>query len=258
MPDTAILVGSVELANQSLLIDGNPEAIAAGSYYLRHGTAGISLFDALELAMTNAGLAGVQVELQRNLLVRIQALGNFEITLSARLQRLLGFSGTQGPGNNSYEATLVSPLLWAPGYPATPASRAGKAGYKVPHVTRHKADDGSRQEAQYFGEEVWQELEWPFVPADLLQVADADDDGGSLEGLFEEVLKYNRPFQWYPAENTHPDSDSLLSWGTVFGPYQLRDDLGKPNWYDRIRANADDIGGGVGMKLHLVEELSNA
>ncbi len=258
MPDTAILVGSVELANQSLLIDGNPEAIAAGSYYLRHATASISIFDALEAAMVNAGLAGVQVELQQNLLIRIQALASFELTLSARLQRLLGFSGTLGPGFNSYEATLVSPLLWAPGYAATPASRAGKVGYKVPHVTRHKADDGSRQETQYFGEEVWQELEWPFVPADLLSVPDDTDDGGSLEGLYEEVLKYNRPLQWYPDENLNPASSSLVSWGEAFGPYQLREDLGNPNWYDRMRANADDIGGGVGMKLHQVEELSNA
>lgn len=258
MPDTAILVGSVELAAQSCTVNGGAAVeIPAGSYYLRHATAGISLFDALEDLMLSEGLTGAAVRLLQNQRIRISALASFSMTLSSRLQRLLGFSGALGPGANTYDATLPSPLLWAPGFPATPGSRAGKSGYKVPHVTRHKSDDGSRQETQYFGEEVWQELEWPFVPAELLQVPDDEDDGGTLEGLYEECLKFNRPFLWHDSMNLNGSTNSVI-WSSAYGPYQLRNDIGNPNWYDRIQANADDVGGGVAMDLHLVEELSNA
>ncbi len=256
MPDTALLVGSVELSTQTITVNGGGAIdIAAGSYYLRHSTPALSLFDAVQDAM---GLGGASVTLRRNMRVRISALAGFDMTLSSRLQRLLGFDTALDTGATRYDAALVSPLLWAPGYPGTPASRAGKTGYKVPHTTRHKSDDGSRQETQFFGEEVWQELEWAFVPADLLMVPDDEDNGGALEGLYEETLKYGRPFHWHETISTDTEDDNAIIWTPSFGPYQLRDGLGNPNWYDRIRANTDDIGGGVGMKMHLVEELSNA
>jgi len=256
MPDTALLVGSVELSSQTITVNGGGAiTVPAGSYYLRHETPSLSLFDAVADAM---GLAGAALTLGLNRRVRISALAPFSMTLSSRLQRLLGFDAALGGGQIAYDAALISPLLWAPGYLGTPASRAGKAGYKVPHTTRHKSDDGSRQETQFFGEEVWQELEWAFVPADLLMVPDDEDDGGALEGLYEECLKYGRPFHWYETMSLQDGDDESVIWRPSFGPYQLRDGLGNPNWYDRIQANADDIGGGVGMKMHLVEELSNA
>lgn len=258
MPLTAVLVGSVELSAQSITVDGGGAVeVPAGSYYLRHATASLSLFDTLAATMASTGLVSASVTLLNTQRVRISALPNFSMTLSPRLQRLLGFDAPLGGGSNSYVANLPSPLLWAPGYLATPGSRAGKAGYKVPHVTRHKSDDGSRQETQFFGEEVWQDLEWPFVPAELLSVPDDDDDGGTLEGLYEETLKYGRPFLWHESMQLN-GSTSAVGWPGAFGPYQLRRDLGRPNWYDRIQRNADDIGGGVSMQLHQVEELSNA
>lgn len=257
MPDTAVLLGSVELAAQSVTVDGGAAVeIPAGSYYLRHATASLSLFDALEDLMTSEGLLLASVTLRQNGLVRISAGGVFAMTLASRLQRLLGRTSPMA-GASSYDGDVPSPLLWAPGFVATPASRAGKTGYKVPHTTRHPSDDGSRIETQFFGEEVWQELEWPFVPAELLSVPDDEDDGGTLEGLYEECLKYGRPFMWHPSMSFDGSTNGVI-WTSAFGPYQLRDDLGSPNWYDRIQRNADDIGGGVAMKLQLVEELSNA
>lgn len=256
MPDTALLVGSVELSAQSVTVNGGSAVeIPAGSYYLRHATTGISLFDALEDLMTSEGLMAVSVTLRQNGLVRISAGSIFSMTLSSRLQRLLGRTSAMN-GAFSYDADVPSPLLWAPGYLATPSSRAGKAGYKVPHTTRHPSDDGSRIETQFFGEEVWQELDWPFVPAELLSVPDDEEDAGSLEGLYEECLKYGRPFLWHDSMAFSGSTNGVI-WSNAFGPYQLRDGLGNPNWYDRIQANADDIGGGVAMKLQVVEELSN-
>lgn len=253
MPNTALLVGSTDILDQTLTVNGGPAlTLPAGRYYLRHPTPALSLLDTLEATL---GLPGGAVRLTRGLRVRIQALPLFEMTLPGRLQRLLGFNAPLTGPEAVYEAALVSPLLWAPGYLATPSTRAGKAGYKVPHTTRHKSDDGSRQETQFFGEEVWQELEWAFVPADLLSLPDEEDDGGTLEGLYEEVLKYGRPLHWYPEVETVADSNPI-AWTPSFGPYQLRRELaGGGNWYTRIQSNTDDVGGGVDMDLHLVEEF---
>lgn len=253
MAITSLLVGSVVLADQSITIDGSPETITGGRMYLRHPTQAISLIGVLEQALDDAGVTGADVAILENLHTRVSALGVFSLSLSARLQRLLGFTGALA-GQSSYDSPQVSPLLWAAGYRATPASRAGKAGYKVQHTTRHKSDDGSRQETQWFGEETWQELEWPFVPVEKLSVADGDDDGGTFEGLYEETLKYGYPFHYYEAVNV-VDDDSTIGWPSSFGPYQIRSDVG-PNWYSRIRAGTDDIGGGVSLDMHLVEELT--
>jgi hypothetical protein len=257
MPDTSVLIGSVEIAAESITVNGGGAVnIAAGSYYLRHATASISLLDTLAALITSEGVGGVSVNIRQDSRVRITALGAFDITLSARLQRLLGYSVAHD-GSAAYAATLISPLLWAPGYLGTPATRLGKLGYKVPHTTDHKSDDGTRVERQYFGEDTWQELSWDFIDAARLMVPDASDDGGTLEGLYEECLKYNRPFQWYDVVSLDGTSSGVI-WPAPFGPYQMRRELGRPNWYDRIRKDLDDVGGGVNMDLIAVEELSNA
>ncbi len=253
MAITSLLVGSTVIADQPITIDGSPEVVSGGNLYLRHPTASLSLINQLQSELAMAGIVGPSVVVLENLLIRVAALEQFDLVLSARLQRLLGFTSAT-TGLSSYTSQLVSPLLWAAGYRATPGSRAGKAGYKVQHMTRHKADDGSRQETQWFGEEVWQELEWPFVPTEKLSVADDEDDGGTFEGLYEETLKYGYPFHYYESVNVVAD-DSPIGWTPSFGPYQLRTDPGNPNWYDRIVSNADDIGGGVGLQMHLVEEI---
>ena len=257
MPETALLVGAVPTAPQTITVNAAPPAqLSAGTYYLRHPDPSLSLIDAVEQLMDDEGVLGADVSVRQNLRVRISSLANFQLTLSGRLQRLLGFEGPLAGGQSIYDAPRISPLLWAPGYRATPTSRAGKAGYKVPHTTRHKSDDGSRQETQFFGEEVWQELEWDFIPSELLSVADGEHDGGTFEGFYEEVLKYGRPFHYYESIVTLPTTNAI-GWTSSFGPYQLRDEI-DPVWYRRIRSNTDDISGGVGLELHLVEEYSNA
>lgn len=253
MAETALLVGSVPL-DVSVTIDGSAQAIE-GDFYLRHATGALSLLQEFEDAMTAAGLGSPAVTMRENLRVRLADAGTFDVTWnSTALRDLLGFTGNLS-GASSYDATNPSPLLWAPGYPATPIGvRTSKRGYLVPHTTFHAADDGSEVQTQSFGSERWIELQWRTLLTGALQVADGSNVGNTLEGFYEYVLQYGYRMRHHQSVTTSTGTGAL-AWNdsTAFGPYQLRRPL-DPAWYERIIDNADVYGGPVRLDLKLVEE----
>jgi hypothetical protein len=252
--ETALLVGSVPL-DVSVTIDGSAQAIE-GDYYLRHATGALSLLTAFQTEMTAAGVAAAAVTVRENLRIRLASSGTFDVTWSSTaLRELFGFTGNLS-GASSYDATNPSPLLWAPGYPATPRSHVSKAGRTVPHVTFHAADDGSEMRTQHFGSEVWQDLSWRTLLSSRLTVPDGTDTGNTLEGFFEEVLQYGYRFRYHQSVVTST-ATTALDWNdsVAFGPYQLRRPMDH-DWYERIIANADVYGGPVKLELKLVEEYA--
>lgn len=254
MAETALLVGSVPL-DVSVTIDGSAEAIV-GDFYLRHATGALSLLQEFEDAMTAAGVASPDVTMRENLRIRLAAGATFTVTwASTALRDLMGFTGNLS-GASSYDATNPSPLLWAPGYPATPGNtRTSKRGYLVPHVTFHSADDGSSKQTQHFGSERWLELEWRTLLTSALVVADGSNTGNTLEGFYENVLQYGYRLRYHQSVTTSSSAASELAWNdsVAFGPYQTRKPV-EPDWYNRIIANADVYGGPVKFDLGLVEE----
>lgn len=253
MPDTALIVGSVPL-DVAVTIDASPEDIE-GSYYLRHATAALSLLDAFGAAMTSAGVAAAAVTMRANFRVRLASSGVFTVTWNSTVLRdLLGFTGNLS-GSSSYTATNASPLLWAPGYPATPTTIPGKAGYVVPHTTWHSNDDETAVQTQHFGSGVWQELDWALVPTERLQVADSANDGNTFQGLFRTVMQYGYRFLYHQSVEEETADTNALDWNDAdaFGPYQLRSPI-DPSWYKRLVENADDYGAGIGLEMKAVED----
>lgn len=253
MAETALLVGSMPI-DAALTIDGNATTIE-GNYYLRHATGSLSALQVLEDRLVDEGVTAT-VTMLENLLIQIESSsGNFDLTWNSTILReIYGFAGNL-TGADTYTAANPSPLLWAPGYPATPRSRTHKRGRLVPHTTFHAADDGSSRQTQHFGSEIWQELRWGTLLTERLQVPDGDDVGNTLEGLFEYVLQFGYRLMHHQSVVVDYNDDDPLSWNDseAFGPYQLREEM-DPDWYERIIANADAYAGPVVLELAISEE----
>lgn len=255
MADTALLVGSQPF-NANVTIAGNARTVV-GNFYLRHATAAISLLAKMVTEMGAAGVGSPAATMRQNLRVRLAGAANFTVTWNTTaLRDALGFTGNLS-GQSSYDAPNPSPLIWAPGYPATPRTRTSKAGYIVPHTTFHAADDGTTVETQHFGSELWQELEWRTLLAGRMSVADSADNGDTLEGLYESVLQFGYRLMYHQSVTTASSPTSELAWNdsTAFGPYQPRKPF-DPDWYNRIIDNADVYAGPVKFELKRVEEYA--
>jgi len=121
MPISAWLIGSYRgLPEQTLTIEGAPQVIDAGSYYLYDATAGLSLLTQLGAALLDEVVGGSAV-LLRNRKVRLSGSNPFDLTwpVDGVLRGLLGFTGNLA-GQATYTAPNISPLLWSPGRTETP------------------------------------------------------------------------------------------------------------------------------------------
>lgn len=255
MAETALLVGSVPL-DVSVAFNLSIQSIE-GNFYLRHSTAALSLLQEMVDAMTAAGVAAPTATIRENLRVRLTSSGAFTVTWnSTQLRDILGYTGNLGSGT-THDAPNPSPLLWAPGYPATPKTRTSKQGYIVPHVTFHAADDGSSVQTQHYGSERWQELKWRTLLTSRMQVPDGDDTGNTLEGLYENVLQYGYRFMYHQSVVTDFAGTDAIDWNDAeaFGPYQLRKPI-DPSWYERIIQNADSYAGPLELEMKRVEEYA--
>lgn len=253
MAETALLIGSRPV-NVAVTIAGSARTIV-GNFYLRHTTAAISLLDRCQTEMTAAGVGSAAVTMRENLRIRLAGAGVFTVTWnSTDLRDWFGFTGNLS-GASSYDAPNPSPLLWAPGYLATPTTIQGKAGYVVPHTTFHSSDDESSVETQHFGTGTYQELDWALVQTSRLMVADGGVLGNTFEGLYRYVLQYGYRFRYHQSVQEGSSAANALPWNdsVAFGPYQLRSPL-DPSWYRRLVANADDYGAGIGLEMKVVEE----
>ena len=250
------LVGSAALAAQSVTIDGTPEAIAAGTYYLYDATASLSLLSKMVAAMTAAGVAAAAGVVLLNRKVKLSSSGVFTVTWPADgvLRDLLGFSGNLAAAS-SYTASAISPLLWSPGKPESPQrSPLGVAGHRVYNTQIGVAEDGTTFSTTS-GYRTIQEYRWTYVHTSRVQTS--AEAGGEFARFFSEVLIKAR-WKLYRAIAEDDTSTTAVTWPTAIGPYFMTPDSRAPDW-DFNRSSGFEFGdcrNDLALKCHVVPEVS--
>lgn len=256
--DTAWLIGSTFLEAVNIEVNGNPQAVAGGYRYLRSDNAALSLIAAFEDAIQEEEATAV-VTITRGRHVRITADNAVSVDwLSATtLRDLLGFTGNLSSGT-SHVAPNVSPLLWSPGWPATPETLLGTAGYVTNDQSRMVSADGTRVLVTSYYEQVHQDLSWTHILAERLRVAAGVAGGGTFHELHEQSLKLGYSVRYYETiDEEDGDDATAVTWDDTadnsFGPYVLRSV--DPRWYRRVLENAD-LYGSITLPLMQVAEYT--
>lgn len=251
MSASAWFVGSITLPEQELDVDSTAVTVDAASYYLRHATSTLSLIDYLGSAIASALGGTCTITLRRNRAVRIAFNTARSVTWGAATQvrDLLGFTGNLASAA-THDAPNVSPLLWSPGYLATPTTIAGVTGYTVPHQSIYKSADGSQVYCDHFSDETWQELEWTHIMPDRMRVA-TGTGGGTFHEFFEQCAMLRRRFL-YHQEIEEDTSTTAATWDTALGPYVLREDF-NGDWYRRNVPYAE-VSSPLTLPLQAVDE----
>jgi hypothetical protein len=227
---TSLLIGSSrDFPDSTVTIDGNAETVeaSAGSLYLVHPTAALSLLAQLLAAMTSAGVSAPAVALLESRKVRVSASGTFTVTWTDTLPRdLLGFTGNLS-GAATYTAENISPLLWAPGLTETPSAGVlGLLGSKHQDASSAVAPDGT-QVVSRFGTQRLNSFSWRYVAKARHQTA--SELGGEWHTFYDQVLVRGAKFLLYREVIDDEASSTPLSLGTPLGPMEM--DIGKAaNW----------------------------
>jgi hypothetical protein len=244
MPLSSWLVGSVQLEASGFEVNGVNVPTPGGELYLRSANAMLSLVDLVEAAIqTEVPTASLFITLGRRvrLLPQVGDPVSIDWLANTRLRDLLGWTGVLASSDVGRTAPNVSPLLWSPGWIATPETRLGTAGYVHTDATRHTSADGTRHLVTTYYEQIRQVLSWTEIEADRMRVDAATAGGGTFHELYEQSLKRGMSFRWY-VEQLEVDGDNTpVTWDdsaiNSFGPYALSE----PNdrYYSRVVANAD-------------------
>lgn len=251
---SAWLVGSTTWA-ATITVDATPVAMTTNrTHYLRHSTASLSLIDTLASDIVTAVGGTCTITVRRNRRVRIVFNTARTITWGTGtvLRDLLGFTGDLGSAA-THDAPGVSPMLWSPGYLATPATIAGTDGYTQQHQSYYKSDDGTQIYVDHLGEETWQELSWSHIVPERLRVA-TGTGGGTFHELFEQFAKLGRRMLYHEEIDELDSSSDAVTWDTARGPYVLRAET-RGNWYQRNVPNAE-VSSPLELPLHQVDEYS--
>jgi hypothetical protein len=251
------LVGSVTIAQQDFTANGFACSIPAGTYYLRsqNGNLGLtSMFDSE--VEDETGVVSDGSVIRRDRLFETNWLANVAINWGAAtvLRDLLGFTGNLAAGTQ-HVATNISPLLWSPGYPATPKTIPGVSGYTKPHQAKSKSDDGSQVYVYHFGTETWQDLEWSHIyPSRLRTTGTTAAQGGTFHQFYQQCLMLGSRFFHYEQVTEDSSSTADVTWPTGLGPYVIRGDM-DGDWYER-RVKGADISSPLKLQLQVVDEVS--
>lgn len=262
MTASAWFIGSITIPAQTMQIlqGATLEAIVlpAGTYYLRHSTAGLSLLDAMVTAINAHSLiTGAAAVVRRDRRTQLSATQTFSITWAADnvLRNLLGFDANLTPVATSFASTYISPLLFSPGYLATPSTIEGVTGYTVPHQSIRKSADGTQVQCDHYGEETWQELSWTHImPSRLRTAGTTAAQGGTFHQFFQQCAMLRRRFLYHQEIDEDDASTSAVTWDTALGCYVLRPEF-DGNWYRRNVPFAD-VSSPLDLPIHLVAEYA--
>ena len=89
------LIGSVEIAAQTITINGSDVVVPAGTYYLRDATAGLSLIAAVETALASI-VVSTTVRILGTRRVQIAAGVSLTLTIPAVLQPSVTYAISSG------------------------------------------------------------------------------------------------------------------------------------------------------------------
>lgn len=247
------LVGSLRLAsNATITVGGVPVVIAAGSYYLRDATAGLSLIDALETAIASQ-VAGSTVRVLKNRRVRIDFSGNSTaLVIPTVLQEALGFTSSPYAGATSRTSEAIPGLLWSPGWGGTTqGAPVGSLGYRDHDRVVRTSPSGLTTTVTTHHYRTRQRLSWSavrqdraFTPAEL---------PGEFVDFRERVLIPGRQLKHYTVLEDDADA-TPITWTTGLGPY-IAPEL-PADWYQRFVAVSDSLGANIELELQVTGEYS--
>ena len=164
---------------------------------------------------------------------------------------LLGFEGNLA-GDDTYTATLISPLLWSAGYTATRQVLPGSEGYEVEDAEIRVSADGTQQEVDFHATHTWDEWEWDAVVAERY-----DDPGGDVGGTWigfrREVLVPGYRFQLYELVVEDSTSTSAVTLPDPIGTYRLRE---IPEGHGTRKIEHANTYWRVGLKIRLAAEYA--
>lgn len=220
MPIAAWFNGSVRgLPAQTLTIQGGPQVIPAGSYYLWAKDTTDNLVGRVKAAMDAAMVAGADVRLMQNRKVRISATGVFSLSWPADgvLRSLLGFAGNLAAAN-SYTAN-ISPLLWSSGRTETPTmSVLGSLGHtKFPVFVATSPYDGSISTVTHGSGRVYNQFNFSYVANDRYQTK--DELGGEWCRFFATVCARGANFRLLRLVEESDSGTNSIDPGQTLGPY---------------------------------------
>lgn len=251
---SAWFIGSIVIPGQSLTVDATAVAISAGTWYLRRDPTTYSLLDHIAARIV-ANVGGTcTITIKRNRTVRIVFDVARTVTWGAatQIRDLLGFTGDLASGT-THDAPNVSPLLWSPGYLATPKTIAGVEGYTVPHQSVVKSADGTRVYCDHYSTETHNDLSWTHIMPDRLRVA-TGTGGGTFHEFFEQCAMLRERFVWHEEIDEDDASTSNVSYDTAKGPYVLREEF-DGDWYRRNVAFAE-VSSPLDLPIHQVAEAA--
>ena len=213
---TSWLIGSTAIAAQEVTIDGSAEDIAAGEYYLIHGSAD-ALASEMVTAMTAAGVADPVAVILENRRIRLASSGTFTVTWPADgiLRSLLGFTGNLAAAS-SYDATNPSPLFWSPGRTDSSTSPLGLTGRTVYNAIVGVGDDGQPCSTVH-GSRTTNEFWWKLVKLARYQTSSAL--GGEYQTFVSEVLIKQHAFALYRGVVEDDSSTTTVTLPASLGPY---------------------------------------
>jgi hypothetical protein len=249
------LIGSITIPQQDFTSNGFACSVPAGTYYLYHSTSALSLVNQFDGTIENeTGVSANQTRLRRSRLLLSSWTAPVSVTWGSatQLRDLLGYTGNLGAGTD-HLATNISPLLWSPGYPATPKTIPGVLGYPVDHKTQYKSDDGSQLHTDFYSEETWQDLEWTHIVPSRMRVA-TGTGGGTFHEFYRQVTRIGSRFFHYESvteDTSDSTTEATLTGG--LGPYVTRELSG--DYYER-RVQGADISSPLRLPLHVVDEVS--
>ena len=224
--ETSWLIGSTYIPETEIEIDTDPFVFPAGYYYLRHPTAALSMVDVLDDLLGDAGIAGHQVFVGKDRLVRVSCNVGAEFILEwpSALRTLFGFTGNL-PAVTVNTAQEISPLLWSAGKPHSPQeSPFGAKGRKVYDTRFGTAPDGS-QVADSHHVQIVQQFTWGHV-AYVRYQTEVDGKGGEYITFFDRVLVKAAKFFIYGFVSESLTTDATpVTWPTGtnrLGPYGFR------------------------------------
>lgn len=243
MPVSSWLVGSVQLESSGIEVNG-VNVPTSGRYYLRHSNAALSLLDYVQ-GRIQTEVAPASLFLTEDRRVRLTTTAGNPVAIdwlsNTTLRDLLGFTANLASSETARSATNVSPLLWSPGWVATPETRLGTAGWVQTDATRHASADGTRTLVSTYYTQVRQVLSWTEVEVDRMRVDAATDGGGTFHEFYERCLKLGMACRWYVEQTEVDGSTTAVTWDdsatNSFGPYALVED--NPRYYSRVVSNAD-------------------
>lgn len=252
---SAWLIGSITMPASTLTVDADLFAWPADSYYLVSSTSALSMIDFLAARIV-ANVGGTCViTITRGRTIRIVFDTPRTVTWGAatQLRDLLGFTTDLGSAT-THDAPNVSPLLWSPGYLATPKTIEGVDGYTVPHQAITKSADGTQVYCTHYGQETWQDLSWSHIIPERMRVDDSTNGGGTFHEFFEQCALLRARFLYHQEVDELDGSTTTATLDTARGPYVLRPEF-DGDWYRRNVPNAE-VSSPLDLPIHLVDEYA--